>query len=83
MLTAMLCSCSSEDPGGTAATVPVTAEMLQRTCGKATSRLKPYQLIGINWLALSHQEASGSIIADEMGLGESLLLCFVAGPVHT
>lgn len=65
--------CSSEDPRGTSSAVPVTAEMLQRTCGKATCSLKPYQLIGINWLALASQEASGSIIADEMGLGERVL----------
>ena len=74
MLTAMKRLCSSEDPGGTSSVVPVTLEMLQRTCGEGTSCLKPYQLIGINWLALASQEASGSIIADEMGLGECLLL---------
>lgn len=72
MLTMVMRLCSSEDPGGTSSAIPVTVEMLQRTCGKATSCLKPYQLIGINWLALSSQEASGSIIADEMGLGECL-----------
>lgn len=33
--------------------------------------LKPYQLIGLNWLCLLHKEKINGILADEMGLGKT------------
>ena len=33
--------------------------------------LKPYQLIGLNWLCLIHKENINGILADEMGLGKT------------
>ncbi|KAM6984848.1 SWI/SNF-related matrix-associated actin-dependent regulator of chromatin subfamily A containing DEAD/H box 1b [Aplochiton taeniatus] len=35
-------------------------------------QLKPYQLIGLNWLALLHQNQLSGILADEMGLGKTI-----------
>ncbi|XP_019381861.1 PREDICTED: SWI/SNF-related matrix-associated actin-dependent regulator of chromatin subfamily A containing DEAD/H box 1 isoform X2 [Gavialis gangeticus] len=34
--------------------------------------LKPYQKIGLNWLALLHQHGLNGILADEMGLGKTI-----------
>ncbi|XP_057177871.1 SWI/SNF-related matrix-associated actin-dependent regulator of chromatin subfamily A containing DEAD/H box 1b isoform X2 [Triplophysa rosa] len=38
----------------------------------STLQLKPYQLIGLNWLALLHQNKLSGILADEMGLGKTI-----------
>ncbi|KAG5841451.1 hypothetical protein ANANG_G00199640 [Anguilla anguilla] len=35
-------------------------------------QLKPYQLIGLNWLVLLHQHKLSGILADEMGLGKTI-----------
>lgn len=52
-------------------------------------KLKSYQLIGINWLRIVHEENLNGILADEMGLGKTvqtvaflshLLESDVAGP---
>ncbi|KAL7846884.1 hypothetical protein SRHO_G00218640 [Serrasalmus rhombeus] len=37
-----------------------------------TFQLKPYQLIGLNWLVLLHQNQLSGILADEMGLGKTI-----------
>ncbi|XP_076876460.1 SWI/SNF-related matrix-associated actin-dependent regulator of chromatin subfamily A containing DEAD/H box 1b isoform X2 [Brachyhypopomus gauderio] len=37
-----------------------------------TLQLKPYQLIGLNWLVLLHQNQLSGILADEMGLGKTI-----------
>ncbi|XP_038049305.1 SWI/SNF-related matrix-associated actin-dependent regulator of chromatin subfamily A containing DEAD/H box 1-like [Patiria miniata] len=34
--------------------------------------LKPYQMIGLNWLALMHRQGVNGILADEMGLGKTV-----------
>ncbi len=34
-------------------------------------QLKPYQLIGLNWLCLMHKNNINGILADEMGLGKT------------
>ncbi|KAG2446661.1 hypothetical protein HYH02_008231 [Chlamydomonas schloesseri] len=40
------------------------------------NRLKPYQLVGINYLLqLASQEVGGAILADEMGLGKTAQTC--------
>eukprot|EP00057_Strongylocentrotus_purpuratus_P018433 XP_011672907.1 PREDICTED: SWI/SNF-related matrix-associated actin-dependent regulator of chromatin subfamily A containing DEAD/H box 1 [Strongylocentrotus purpuratus] len=35
-------------------------------------QLKPYQLVGLNWLKLMHTEKVNGILADEMGLGKTI-----------
>ncbi|XP_041463476.1 SWI/SNF-related matrix-associated actin-dependent regulator of chromatin subfamily A containing DEAD/H box 1A-like [Lytechinus variegatus] len=35
-------------------------------------QLKPYQLVGLNWLKLMHSEQVNGILADEMGLGKTI-----------
>uniref|UniRef100_W5N5I9 DNA helicase n=1 Tax=Lepisosteus oculatus TaxID=7918 RepID=W5N5I9_LEPOC len=35
-------------------------------------QLKPYQLIGLNWLVLLHKNKLSGILADEMGLGKTV-----------
>ncbi|CAL4092910.1 unnamed protein product, partial [Meganyctiphanes norvegica] len=35
-------------------------------------RLKGYQLIGLNWLVLMHQQQLNGVLADEMGLGKTI-----------
>ncbi|KGL81644.1 SWI/SNF-related matrix-associated actin-dependent regulator of chromatin subfamily A containing DEAD/H box 1, partial [Tinamus guttatus] len=35
-------------------------------------KLKPYQKIGLNWLALLHKHELNGILADEMGLGKTI-----------
>ncbi|XP_064416239.1 SWI/SNF-related matrix-associated actin-dependent regulator of chromatin subfamily A containing DEAD/H box 1A isoform X2 [Latimeria chalumnae] len=35
-------------------------------------KLKPYQKIGLNWLALLHKHGVSGILADEMGLGKTV-----------
>ncbi|KAH7948170.1 SWI/SNF-related matrix-associated actin-dependent regulator of chromatin subfamily A containing DEAD/H box 1B [Rhipicephalus sanguineus] len=35
-------------------------------------RLSPYQLIGLNWLAVMHKQEVNGILADEMGLGKTI-----------
>ncbi|XP_071800624.1 SWI/SNF-related matrix-associated actin-dependent regulator of chromatin subfamily A containing DEAD/H box 1B-like isoform X2 [Asterias amurensis] len=34
--------------------------------------LKPYQVVGLNWLALMHRQEVNGILADEMGLGKTV-----------
>lgn len=34
--------------------------------------LKPYQLIGVNWVALLHRHNVNGVLADEMGLGKTI-----------
>ena len=35
-------------------------------------QLKPYQLVGLNWLAMLHSQDLNGILADEMGLGKTV-----------
>lgn len=35
-------------------------------------QLKSYQLIGLNWLVLMHQQGLNGVLADEMGLGKTV-----------
>lgn len=35
-------------------------------------KLAPYQLLGLNWLILLHQQNVNGILADEMGLGKTV-----------
>lgn len=38
-------------------------------------KLADYQLVGLNWLAIIHQQGMNGILADEMGLGK---VCFIS-----
>lgn len=71
------CCCRTADTGSTQARA--TLSSLQETCGEAAQYLKPYQLVGINWLLLHNAAgAQGSILADEMGLGKTCqLICYL------
>lgn len=41
--------------------------------------LADYQIIGLNWLAVLHQNATNGILADEMGLGKTIqIIAFLA-----
>ncbi|XP_072369573.1 chromodomain-helicase-DNA-binding protein 1-like isoform X1 [Scyliorhinus torazame] len=42
-----------------------------RRWGLTGISLRPYQLMGLNWLAQCHSIQHGSILADEMGLGKT------------
>lgn len=35
-------------------------------------KLFPYQMVGLNWLAVMHSQNMNSILADEMGLGKTV-----------
>lgn len=35
-------------------------------------KLKNYQLIGLNWLILMHDQQLNGVLADEMGLGKTV-----------
>lgn len=42
-------------------------------------KLADYQLIGLNWLAVMHNESMNGILADEMGLGKTIqVIAFIA-----
>ncbi|KAJ8262723.1 hypothetical protein COCON_G00151800 [Conger conger] len=46
--------------------------MKQPSILNSSLQLKPYQLIGLNWLGLLHQHGLSGILADEMGLGKTI-----------
>ncbi|KAI8475301.1 MAG: P-loop containing nucleoside triphosphate hydrolase protein [Monoraphidium minutum] len=52
---------------------------LEAATGPAAAYLKPYQLVGINFLLLLYrQKVGGAILADEMGLGKTAqAICFL------
>ncbi|CAH0692031.1 unnamed protein product [Spodoptera exigua] len=42
-------------------------------------KLAPYQLVGLNWLAVLHKQGVSGILADEMGLGKTVqVIAFLA-----
>ena len=53
----------------------VTAEM--RFGPNQNMKLRPYQVDGINWLALNWAMGRNSILADEMGLGKTIQSCLL------
>ncbi|CAB3227270.1 unnamed protein product [Arctia plantaginis] len=45
----------------------------------ASLKLAPYQLVGLNWLAVLHKQGVSGILADEMGLGKTVqVIAFLA-----
>lgn len=54
-------------------------EAPQPKCIPDKMKLAPYQLVGLNWLALMHQKGVNGILADEMGLGKTIqVIAFLA-----
>uniref|UniRef100_UPI0037E70398 SWI/SNF-related matrix-associated actin-dependent regulator of chromatin subfamily A containing DEAD/H box 1A n=1 Tax=Semicossyphus pulcher TaxID=241346 RepID=UPI0037E70398 len=49
-----------------------TGAMKQPSVLNSQLQLKPYQLIGLNWLLLLHEHNLSGILADEMGLGKTI-----------
>lgn len=47
--------------------------------GNTRLRLKPYQLVGLNWLYLMRQNNLNGILGDEMGLGKTVQACALIG----
>jgi SWI/SNF-related matrix-associated actin-dependent regulator 1 of chromatin subfamily A len=42
-------------------------------------RLKSYQMVGLNWLVVMHNQNLSGILADEMGLGKTIqIIAFLA-----
>nr|XP_022344572.1 SWI/SNF-related matrix-associated actin-dependent regulator of chromatin subfamily A containing DEAD/H box 1B-like [Crassostrea virginica] len=42
-------------------------------------RLKPFQMVGLNWLRIMHSQQLNGILADEMGLGKTIqTIAFIA-----
>ncbi|KAL4427971.1 hypothetical protein ABPG75_002060 [Micractinium tetrahymenae] len=57
-------------------------EMIE-ACGETARYLKPYQLVGINFLLLLYRsKVSGAILADEMGLGKTAQLITYLGCIR-
>lgn len=46
-------------------------EVIQNT------KLRDYQINGLNWLIQIHDNGVNGILADEMGLGKTLQVCYV------
>lgn len=57
----------------------VTSADLVTACGPNGALLKPYQLVGVNFMMLHHRNgADGVLLADEMGLGKTAqTVCFL------
>lgn len=54
-----------------------------KACGDTARYLKPYQLVGINFLLLLYRsKVSGAILADEMGLGKTAQLITYLGCIR-
>lgn len=54
-------------------------EARQPKCLNSNMTLAPYQLIGLNWLALMYNRNINGILADEMGLGKTIqVIAFLA-----
>ncbi|KAK4400152.1 protein CHROMATIN REMODELING 19 [Sesamum angolense] len=71
------CDRYSEVEMGSSAARIVTQEDVNEACGSADldfkPMLKPYQLIGVNFLLLLYRKKiEGAILADEMGLGKTV-----------
>lgn len=53
-------------------TVKNLEELAQPRIMSPKLKLKPYQLIGLNWMAMMHEKGINGILADEMGLGKTV-----------
>jgi SWI/SNF-related matrix-associated actin-dependent regulator 1 of chromatin subfamily A len=82
----LLESCSArlvtgEEKGAAAAALQLVERgpRLEAATSPLAAHLKPYQLVGINFLLLLYrQQVGGAILADEMGLGKTAqAICFL------
>ncbi|MDE7298497.1 MAG: DEAD/DEAH box helicase [Lachnospiraceae bacterium] len=49
-----------------------------------TAQLRPYQVIGFQWLKTLSDNDLGGILADDMGLGKTLqAICYIASELHS
>eukprot|EP01050_Picozoa_sp_SAG11_P014906 SAG11_NODE_1882_length_4128_cov_2.284438_6_plen_309_part_00 len=70
-------------PEGTSASTTVAEGIRQpSTLGNETLRLKPYQVVGLNWLYLLHKEQLNGVLADEMGLGKTVQAIALLARMH-
>ena len=66
---AQVLECATHDGG---ARLVTRGAQLEAACSPLTAHLKPYQIVGINFLLLLYRQAvGGAILADEMGLGKT------------
>ncbi|XP_072178800.1 SWI/SNF-related matrix-associated actin-dependent regulator of chromatin subfamily A containing DEAD/H box 1-like [Diadema setosum] len=79
MVTAVISS-NRDDAGGQSPDVSVEGQITRQPYLLNDSMtLKPYQLVGLNWLKLMHAQAVNGILADEMGLGKTIqVISFLA-----
>lgn len=79
----LLCvsACTGEEKGMAAAALQLVERgpRLEAATSPLAAHLKPYQLVGINFLLLLYrQQVGGAILADEMGLGKTAqAICFL------
>lgn len=60
----------------------VTQQQLIEACGDNARYLKPYQIVGVNFLMLLYRtNVGGAILADEMGLGKTAQLITYMGAI--
>jgi SNF2 family DNA or RNA helicase len=60
--------------------VSITQQQMIEACGDTARYLKPYQIVGVNFLMLLHRsQVGGAILADEMGLGKTAQLISYLG----
>ncbi|KAL5010230.1 hypothetical protein ScPMuIL_012535 [Solemya velum] len=50
----------------------VILRLMERSCLTKELQLKPYQMVGLNWLRILHDQEVNGILADEMGLGKTI-----------
>lgn len=64
--------------------VSITQQQMIEACGDTARYLKPYQIVGVNFLMLLHRsQVGGAILADEMGLGKTAQLISYLGCIKT
>ncbi|CAG9786923.1 unnamed protein product [Diatraea saccharalis] len=62
-----------------AAVAAGAGRLKQPTSLDSSLKLAPYQLVGLNWLAVLHKQGVSGILADEMGLGKTVqVIAFLA-----
>ncbi|KAG7672532.1 hypothetical protein KSW81_001494 [Nannochloris sp. 'desiccata'] len=62
----------------------ITQQQMIEACGDTARYLKPYQIVGVNFLMLLHRsQVGGAILADEMGLGKTAQLISYLGCIKT
>ncbi|XP_032238134.2 SWI/SNF-related matrix-associated actin-dependent regulator of chromatin subfamily A containing DEAD/H box 1 isoform X2 [Nematostella vectensis] len=68
---------NNRDPNDSHATI--SGLVTQPDILNPSRQLKPYQLTGLNWLILMHEQGVNGILADEMGLGKTVqAISFIA-----